>query len=126
MKFEKENFKNAHDLPIYKKGKEIYDVIDRICQVIETDVLFLGKEKDAILNAASLLSSEVETAEHDQSEEQKMKSAAIIQNAADLLPFRMHSIAAYGFTHVEYFQIVLPMIDEYRLLFIDWVAGFRE
>lgn len=30
----------------------------------------------------------------------------------------------FGFEYVEYFQIVRNLLEEYRLLFIEWVAGF--
>ncbi len=32
----------------------------------------------------------------------------------------------FGFERVEYYQIVRDLIEEYRLLFIDWVAGFDQ
>ncbi len=32
----------------------------------------------------------------------------------------------FGFEEVEYFEIVRDLIEEYRLLFIDWVAGFGQ
>jgi len=31
-----------------------------------------------------------------------------------------------GFEYVEYYQLVRDLIEEYRLLFIDWVAGFNQ
>jgi hypothetical protein len=35
-----------------------------------------------------------------------------------------HSLEMFDFEYVEYFDIVRKLIEEYRLLFIDWVAGF--
>jgi hypothetical protein len=32
----------------------------------------------------------------------------------------------FGFEHVEYDQIVRHLIEEYRLLLIEWVAGFDK
>ena len=37
-----------------------------------------------------------------------------------------HSPDAFGFEYVEYYQLVRDLIEEYRLLFIDWVAGFDK
>jgi hypothetical protein len=37
-----------------------------------------------------------------------------------------HSLDAFGFEYVEYYQIVRDLIEEYRLLFIAWVAGFDK
>ena len=37
-----------------------------------------------------------------------------------------HSLEMFGFEHTEYFQIVRNLIEEYRLLFIDWVSKFDK
>jgi hypothetical protein len=54
----------------------------------------------------------------------KMENAAIIHKAARNLLVRQHSLDMFGFEYVEYYQIVRGLIEEYRLLFIEWVAGF--
>ena len=36
------------------------------------------------------------------------------------------SIYYISFEYVVYYQIVRDLIEEYRLLFIDWVAGFDK
>ncbi len=90
--------------------------------VIENDKLSLGKEKDAFLNTAKLLV----TVDCDQNLESKIKGAAIIRRAARELSFGIDSIRAYGFEHVEYLEIIRPLIKEYRFLFNDWVATFDK
>lgn len=35
-----------------------------------------------------------------------------------------HSLISFDFQHVEYFEIVRRLVEEYRLLFIDWVSIF--
>ncbi|MCB0477456.1 MAG: hypothetical protein KDC84_04800 [Crocinitomicaceae bacterium] len=54
----------------------------------------------------------------------KMESAAIIRKAARDLSVQIHSLKMYGFEDYHYFNIVRDLIEEYRLLFIDWVEGF--
>lgn len=56
----------------------------------------------------------------------KMEAAAIIRKAARDLMIQNHSLEMFGFKEVHYFQIVRDLIEEYRLLFIDWVAGFDQ
>lgn len=63
---EKENQIVVNELPLYKKGKEIYDLIDKICQLIETHELFLGRIKDSILNTARILLVKVVAVEAEQ------------------------------------------------------------
>ena len=56
----------------------------------------------------------------------RMECAAILRKAARDLKISNHSLEMFGFEEVEYFDIVRDLIEEYRLLFIDWVAGFDK
>jgi hypothetical protein len=56
----------------------------------------------------------------------KMEAATIIRKAARDLIVMDHSFADLGFKDIRYFEIVRRLIEEYRLLFIDWVAGFDQ
>lgn len=112
------------DLPIYKKGKEIYEVVNYICDLIPDEDDMLGHVKGVMLEDAMLLTVKVAGATAGQLYDIKMEAAAIIRRAARELMIQNHSLEMFGFEHVEYFQIVRNLLEEYRLLFIDWVAGF--
>ena len=56
----------------------------------------------------------------------RMEAAAIIRKSAMDLMIQNHSLKAFGFKDVQYYQIVRDLIEEYRLLFIEWVAGFDK
>jgi hypothetical protein len=122
---ENENI-DPQELPIYKKGWEIYEVVNRICELIPDDDEMLGHVKGIMLEDAMLLTVKVAGAEGVQLYDIKMECAAIIRKAARELMIQNHSLEIFGFEHVEYFQIVRDLIEDYRLLFIDWVAGFDK
>jgi len=111
-------------LPIYKKGLEIYEVVDQICQLIPEDDEKLGHVKSIMIEDAMLLSVKVAGATGGQLYDIKMEAATIIRKAARELMIQNHSLEMFGFEHVEYYQIVRNLIEEYRLLFIDWVSKF--
>ncbi|HNW52287.1 MAG TPA: hypothetical protein PKH79_14490 [Prolixibacteraceae bacterium] len=115
---------NPRELPIFKKGREIFDVVDRICELIPDDNEQLALIKGVMYEDAMLLTVKIAGAEGGQLYDIKMEAATIIRKAAMDLKIQNHSLEMYGFEHVEYFQIVRDLIEEYRLLFIDWVAGF--
>jgi len=117
---------NPKELPIYKKGMEIYEVVDHICQLIPDDHEYLGHVKSVMLEDAMLLTVKVAGATGGQLYDIKMEAATIIRKAARELMIQNHSLEMFGFEHVEYFDIVRDLIEEYRLLFIDWVAGFDQ
>lgn len=119
-----ENETDPKELPLYKKGMEIFEVVDRICQLIPDDNEPLQHVKGIILEDAMMLTVKVAGATAGQLYDIKMEAAAIIRKSARNLMIQNHSLEMFGFEHVEYFQIVRNLLDEYRLLFIDWVSEF--
>jgi hypothetical protein len=113
-------------LPIYKKGKEIADVVHHIGKLIPEDNEILQDIKSQMTLDARLLTVKIAGAEGAGLYDIKMEAAAIIRKAANDLMVTNHSLEAFGFKEVQYFQIVRDLIEEYRLLFIDWVAGFDK
>ncbi len=122
--FDDENEIDPKELPIYKKGWEIYEVVNQICQLIPEENEMLAHVKSNILEDAMLLTVKVAGATAGQLYDIKMEAATIIRKAAQDLMIQNHSLEMFGFEYVEYFQIVRNLLEEYRLLFIDWVAKF--
>ena len=122
MKYENEQ--PVEELPIYQKGKEIFDLVKRIGDLIPEENEHLQYVKAEMLADAALLSVKVAGAHHAGLYDLKMEAAAIIRKAARDLMVKNHSLEMFGFEEVEYYQLVRDLIEEYRLLFIDWVAGF--
>ena len=116
----------VENLPIYKKGEEIYQVTRKICELIPEDNEHLQYVKGQMLADASLLTVKVAGAEGGDLYDLRMEAAAIIRKAARDLMVSNHSLEMFGFEEVEYFDIVRDLIEEYRLLFIEWVAGFDQ
>ena len=112
------------ELPIYKKGKEILEVVDHICELIPDEDPYLGHVKSMMIEDALTLTVKVAGATAGQLYDLNMEAATLIRKAAMNLMIQNHSLEAFGFEHVEYFQVVRNLIEEYRLLFIDWVAKF--
>lgn len=121
-----ENETDPKDLPLYKKGREIFEVVDRICQLIPDENEQLQHVKSIILEDSMMLTVKVAGATAGQLYDIKMEAATIIRKAARNLMIQNHTLEMFGFEHVEYFQIVRNLLDEYRLLFIDWVSKFDQ
>ena len=113
-------------LPIYRKGKEIFDLVIKITDLIPENDEYLNEVKSCMLSDASFLTVKVAGAEAAGLYDLKMENAAIIRKAARDLMVQQHSLDMFGFEYVEYYQVVRDLIEEYRLLFIDWVAGFDK
>lgn len=114
----------CEELPIYKKGIEIFDVVDQISKLIPKDNEMLQCIKSEMIVDAANLTVKIAGAEGAGLYDIKMEAAAIIRKSARDLMVTNHSHKAFGFKEVHYFQIVRDLLEEYRLLFIEWVAGF--
>jgi hypothetical protein len=112
--------------PIYRKGKEILDVVFNIGSLIPEDNEHLQFIKGMMISDAAQLTVKLAGAHGAGLYDLKMEAAAIIRKAARDLVIQSHALEMFGFKEVEYFQIVRDLVEEYRLLFIDWVEGFDQ
>lgn len=119
----KESYQN---LPIYQKGLEIDELVRRIIELVPEDSDILGNVLEWMQEDASNLCIKVAGAEGADLYDIRMENAAIIRKSARELVVLRHSFSMHGFEHMQYFDILLDLVDEYRLLFIDWVASFDQ
>lgn len=123
---DEEQEKNYKNLPIFKKGQEILEVVKQVGDLIPEDDEHLQYIKAQMFGDAALLTVKIAGAESAGLYDIRMEAAAIIRKAARDLMVTNHSLEMFGFEEVEYFILVRDLIEEYRLLFIDWVAGFDK
>lgn len=115
---------NWEDLPLYKKGKEIQGVVNQLIDLIPEENQELGYIKRIIFEDSLMLTAKVANAEGGDLYDLRMENAAIIRKAARDLEVQNHNLKLFGFEFVEYYSIIRKLLEEYRLLFIEWVAGF--
>lgn len=111
--------------PIMLKAKEIYDTVSVICDLIPPESEYLVSIKNFILTDAAEIVVKLASAEKAKLWDIKMESTMIIRRNARSLTVHNHSLAAFGFEDASYYKIVRKQIEEFRLLFRDWVAGFN-
>jgi hypothetical protein len=123
---EEDDITRPESLPIYRKGKEIFDMVNKITDLIPENNEYLKPVKACMLSDAALLTVKIAGAEAAGLYDLKMENAAVIRKAARELLVQQHSLEMFDFEYVEYYQIVRDLIEEYRMLFISWVAGFDK
>lgn len=109
---------------LYGKGMEIVEVVEKICALIPEDNEHLAETRNWMRADAHQMVAKISGAEAGELYDLKMEAAAVIRKSARDLMVQKHSLAMFGFEEVEYFQIVRDLIEEYRVLFIEWVATF--
>ncbi len=113
-------------LPIFKKGREIDDLVRKITDLIPEDNGELQLIKAQMLEDSATLCVKVVGATAGSLYDIKMEAATLIRRAAHDLMVSYHTLKMLGFKEAEYYLMVRNLIEEYRLLFIDWVAGFDK
>jgi hypothetical protein len=124
--YKKDEFERTEKLPIYIKGKEILDLVCQIAELIPEENKHLIHIKQFMMEDAYMLTAKIVNAEGGDLYSIRMENAAIIRKAAQSLMLHNHSLEMFGFEHVGYYKMVRTLIEEYRLLFIDWVANFDK
>jgi hypothetical protein len=120
------DFLNPESLAVFNKGKEIFEVVHQLTELIPEDNKELTFTSGMMLSDASQLMVKVAGAEGGGLYDLKMEAATIIRKAARDLMIQNHALRMFGFKEVGYFDIVRDLIEEYRLLFIEWVSGFDQ
>jgi len=99
---EEDDIVKPESLPIYRKGKEIFDMVSKITALIPEDNEYLMDVKGCMLSDAAQLTVKVAGAEAAGLYDLKMENAAIIRKAARDLMVQQHSLEAFGFEYIEY------------------------
>lgn len=116
----------TQNLPIYKKGEEIYELVSKIVDLIPEDHEKLQQVKKELLTDSLLLMVKVAGAEAGDLYDIKMECATIIRKSAKNLLVHYHTLEMYDFAEIDYYKMVSDLVEEYRILFIDWVKTFDK
>ena len=113
-------------LPIYKKAVEIVQFTDALIKTLPEDSeMLLETKAQFIREDAHTVLTKIAGAVGTDLYDLKMENAAIIRKSARELYVTAGSLRFEpDFKDSEYVELLRATIEEFRLLFIDWVATF--
>ncbi|WP_163399319.1 hypothetical protein [Flavobacterium fluviatile] len=123
-----EELDEIHKMPIYQKAEQIFKLTEGLVQIIPEENVFLQETTVRfMIENAFTIPSKIAGAEGGDLYDLRMENAAIIRKAARELSvyagsLRYEEVVA----NTDYIDLLRTTIDEFRLLFIDWVAGFDK
>lgn len=132
-----DDFKSHEDIqkmPIYKKAMELLKLVDYISEtVLKTDIKFEDETEAEMINRnveylcenASIIPAKIAGAEAVDIYDLKMENAAIIRKAARELITDTRGIEMHGFKDTEYLDLLRNEVEEFRVLFAEWVKTFN-
>lgn len=113
---------------IYKKQDEIFNLCLRIhiiCKDLNDQYAEILLEQAAFMLAdSSLISAKLTSAWHLDIYDLKMENACLIRKAARDILLTSNSLISLGFKDEDYLQILRRSIEDFRILFAEWVKTF--
>jgi hypothetical protein len=121
-------------MPIYQKAMEIMDVVDSLIEsVLNTDIEFEHPiEAEMIkhnlkymgINASTIPAKIAGASHEDMPYDIKMENATIIRKAARELITDARGLEMHGYQDTEYLDLLRKEVEEFRILFAEWVKTF--
>ncbi|WP_125722952.1 hypothetical protein [Flavobacterium ustbae] len=118
----------THNMPIYQKAEQIFQLTQGLIQIVPEEDQFLQETVVKFMSEnAMLIPVKIAGAEGADLYDLRMESAAIIRKAARELYVQAGSLRfAEGIRDKDYIELLRNTIEEFRLLFVDWVASFDQ
>lgn len=130
---EEADFRAYEKSPLYQKAWGISNLVDHIVEsVSKTDIDFEHEIEAEMLKHnlqfmqenSMIIPAKIAGAYGADLYDLKMENAAIIRKAARELITDARGIQMHGFKDIEYLDLLRKEIDEFRVLFAEWVKTF--
>ncbi|MCE3296239.1 MAG: hypothetical protein K0R65_1953 [Crocinitomicaceae bacterium] len=123
-----DDFNRVKNMPLTRKASEIMDLVIRICDVIHhhdyEESHILQESCNYMKSNAMLIQAKIHGAEAVDLYDLKMENAAIIRKAALDIVQDCRTLQIYGFDEEDYLDLVRTDVEDFRLMFLEWVANF--
>jgi hypothetical protein len=119
--------KKVEKLLIYQKAMSISKLVDSLMLALPEDDVFLQQSKGMMMEDAIIIPAKIAGAEGGSLFSIRMQNAAIIRSHALHLYAQLGSLRFHSkFKDLEYVTLLRHELDEFRLLFVEWVATFDK
>lgn len=130
------NHEDIEKMPIYVKAMEIYEIVRSIIEAVEnTDIDFdrenaefqsdwIERSLHYLMENALVLPAKIAGAEGGDIYDIRMENASIIRKSAMELITDARALEINGYEETEYLNLLRIEIDNFRILFAEWVKTF--
>lgn len=128
-----DHYDRSQQMPVFLKAQEILELVRHLVKSVEnTDIKFKREgEKEMLelnlgymMENAFMIPAKISGAEIVDLYDLKMENAALIRLAARELITDLRGIQIIGFKDIEYLDLLRKEIEEFRILFAEWVKTF--
>ncbi|PHS64907.1 MAG: hypothetical protein COB12_07480 [Flavobacterium sp.] len=127
----------SHDeikkIPVFKKAWDLSILVRHLIKSVEnTEIDFKNEYEEDMLNRnlqylaenSMIIPAKISGAEAADSYDLKMENAAIIRKAARELITDARGLQMCGYKETEYLDLLRSEVEEFRVLFAEWVKTF--
>ena len=128
-----DHYDRSQQMPVFLKAQEILELVRHLVKSVEnTDIKFKREGEKEMLDLTLgymmentfMIPAKISGAEIVDLYDIKMENAAMIRLAARELITDLHGIQIIGFKDIEYLDLLRKEIEEFRILFAEWVKTF--
>lgn len=133
--FDESFYDRIKKMPLFIKALEIMEISLKISEnVSKHDIENLDEAEGEMLEGyaqyirenATIIPAKISGAEAVEIYDLKMENAAIIRKAARELLTYCTGLAMCGYKNTDYLQLLRDEIEEFRVLFAEWVKTFDQ
>ena len=115
----------SRQLPIYLKAELLYQLVESIVASLPEEDEYIQNTKHLMLEDAMILPAKIVGAEAGDLYSIRMQNAAIIREHAMHLYVQVGALRFHdAYKNMQYIQLIRKEINEFRLLFMEWVDNF--
>lgn len=112
-------------LPVYRVAEEMFELANAIADSLKDDEKtehFAGE----IISNAMLIQVKIAGAEGGQLYSLRMENAVLIKLAARDMLNAVICTEMFDMNNDDYVQLMRDKVEEFRLVFVDWIRGFDK
>lgn len=130
---EGKSFEEVRKMPLFIKAEEMRNIAEKIVAILSemnlkkvktTEEEMLQNYTDWIMENASIIPAKIAGAESVEIYDLKMENAAIVRKAARELQTHCSGLEMFGFKETDYLQLLRAEVEEFRVLFAEWIKTF--
>ncbi len=115
-----------YNMGIMIKAKQIYDLVYALTDTFTENDDLTSHYREIMLGDAGIIVSKIAGAESGDIYTLRMENAVQVKVAAKNLLAQTSGLRMLGISEPHYLQLLRDEIDEFRLLFVEWVAAFDK
>lgn len=113
-------------MPLYNKGMEILDLVEHIVQLIPEENEMLKSTGQFMMSDAMKIPVKIAGAHGVDIYDLKMENATIIRKSARDIYVSCNHFLIEESKDVDYLEMLRATIEEFRILFAEWVKTFDQ